>query len=152
MNRSKISLGLAGLALASCMAAQDGVPVSRLDEPALQVTLLPAPPAETDSCWARAQQQAAENDASAEDPLTWFETPCIGSEPAFVTALQRALKARGLYPHALTGALDGPTRLGIRLYQAPLGLDSTDLSLAAARKLGLVAVENLRSGDREAAG
>jgi hypothetical protein len=72
----------------------------------------------------------------------WFRTPCAAVLTLdFVASLQRALKARGFYTEALTGQLDAPTRRAIRLYQAPLGLDSERLSLAAARRLGIAAGE-----------
>ena len=70
----------------------------------------------------------------------WFETPCAPElTPEFVSSLQRALKARGHYRGAVTGYIDARTRASIRKYQAPQGLDSAILSLAAARKLGLIA-------------
>ncbi|MEM9580227.1 MAG: peptidoglycan-binding domain-containing protein [Pseudomonadota bacterium] len=77
----------------------------------------------------------------------WFETPCAPElTPEFVSSLQRALKARDLYSGAVTGYIDARTRRAIRKYQAPQGLDSGILSLAAARKLGLSAYgENGRS-------
>ena len=72
----------------------------------------------------------------------WFQTPCKAQlTPDFIASLQRALMARGLYRGAITGAMDARTRHAIRRYQAPQGLDSSILSLAAARKLGLIAVE-----------
>ena len=72
----------------------------------------------------------------------WFQTPCEAQlTPDFIASLQRALMARGLYRGAITGAMDARTRHAIRRYQAPQGLDSSILSLAAARKLGLIAVE-----------
>lgn len=72
----------------------------------------------------------------------WFETPCQDQlTPDIIATLQRALKARGLYAGALTGNMDAPTRTAIRRFQAREGLDSSILSLWAARKLGLVAQE-----------
>lgn len=74
--------------------------------------------------------------------IKWFETPCAADlDPDFAASLQRALKARGLYSGAITGRMDEATRAAIRRYQQPHGLDSGTLSLAAARRLGLVAVE-----------
>jgi hypothetical protein len=71
----------------------------------------------------------------------WFETPCESQlTPDFIASVQRALKARGVYHGPETGVMDARTRRAIRLYQQPQGLDSGILSLAAARKLGLVAV------------
>lgn len=70
----------------------------------------------------------------------WFETPCAPElTPEFVSSLQRALKVRDLYRGPVTGYLDPRTRRAVRKYQAPQGLDSGILSLAAARKLGLSA-------------
>lgn len=70
----------------------------------------------------------------------WFETPCAPElTPDFVSSLQRALKVRDLYRGPVTGYIDARTRAAVRKYQAPQGLDSGILSLAAARKLGLVA-------------
>jgi len=72
----------------------------------------------------------------------WFRTPCPEALTLdFVASLQRALKARGYYRGDLTGQLDAPTRLAIRQFQEPLGLDSERLSLAAAQRLGLSATE-----------
>lgn len=73
---------------------------------------------------------------------TWFETPCADVQtPEFVASLQRSLQARGLYRGTVTGQMDIRTRAAVRRYQKPQGLDSGILSLAAARKLGLVALE-----------
>lgn len=77
----------------------------------------------------------------------WFQTPCEDQlTPDFLASLQRALQARGLYRGAITGEMDPRTQRAIRRYQAPQGLDSSILSLAAARKLGLVAVERPDEG------
>ena len=72
----------------------------------------------------------------------FFRTPC-GAEDnvTFTASLQRALKARGLYDATVTGEMNDATRTAIRRYQEPRGLDSEVLSLAAARDLGLVAVD-----------
>lgn len=68
----------------------------------------------------------------------WFRTPCPDAlEPQFISSVQRALEARGFYSGAITGVLDGATKEAIRLYQAPQGLDSAELSLKAAQQLGL---------------
>ncbi len=73
---------------------------------------------------------------------TWFETPCDAAlTPSFVASLQRALQARGLYRGNVDGQMDGRTRAAVRRYQKPQGLDSGILSLAAARQLGLVALD-----------
>ncbi|MBE1283138.1 MAG: peptidoglycan-binding protein [Rhodobacteraceae bacterium] len=72
----------------------------------------------------------------------WFRIPCDDvSTPEFVSSVQRALKVRGHYRGAITGEMDARTRAAVRRYQAPQGLDSGILSLAAARKLGLIEVE-----------
>lgn len=69
----------------------------------------------------------------------WFETPCAmdAADPVYVATLQRALAARGHYAGAITGVMDPATVAAVRAYQAPQGLDSGVLSLAAARQLGL---------------
>lgn len=76
-----------------------------------------------------------------ERKVTWFETPCREvMTPDFVASVQRALKARGLYRGPVTAEMNNRTRAAIRAFQKPEGLDSGILSLAAARKLGLVAM------------
>ncbi|OIQ27126.1 MAG: peptidoglycan-binding protein [Alphaproteobacteria bacterium MedPE-SWcel] len=72
---------------------------------------------------------------------SYFETPCPEAmTPEYIASLQRALAARGAYGGAITGILDPDTRAAIRAYQRPLGIDSSTLSLRAARDLGLSAV------------
>jgi hypothetical protein len=68
----------------------------------------------------------------------WFAVPCVAQDAGFAATLQRALKARGVYGGAITGAADAATRDALRRYQRALGLDSDVLSLAAARMLGIV--------------
>lgn len=73
---------------------------------------------------------------------TWFETPCDDSwTEEFTASLQRALRARGHYSGPITGTMDKRTRAAIRRYQSAQGLDSSILSMEAARQMGLVAVE-----------
>lgn len=68
----------------------------------------------------------------------WFETPCQAEDdPEFIASLQRALTARGHYRGPISGEMTRRTRRAIRDFQAPQGLDSSILSLAAARQLGL---------------
>lgn len=75
--------------------------------------------------------------------VTWFETPCAADQtPDFVASVQRALAARALYRGPVNGEMDARTRAAIRRFQVPEGLDSGILSLAAARKLGLVSVKS----------
>lgn len=72
----------------------------------------------------------------------WFETPCSHAlTPDFIASLQRALEARGVYRGPINGQMDRRTRRAVHAFQEPQGLDSGTLSLAAARKLGLVAIE-----------
>tara|TARA_R110002110_G_scaffold48959_7_gene145516 strand:- start:813 stop:1370 length:558 start_codon:yes stop_codon:yes gene_type:complete len=72
----------------------------------------------------------------------WFETPCPEVlTPEFVASLQRALGARGLYAGEVTGVMNMPTRNAVQVFQKPDGPDSGVLSLDAARRLGLIAVE-----------
>lgn len=75
----------------------------------------------------------------------WFRAPCDADWTVeFVATLQRALKARGYYLLPVTGALDGQTRDAVHRYQIDRGLDSPQLSLAAARELGIVAADRDR--------
>lgn len=75
-------------------------------------------------------------------PARWFERVCAERlTPALVENLQRALAARGLLNGPVTGELDAPTRDALLAYQTTQGLGSDVLSLAAARKMGLVAVD-----------
>ena len=71
----------------------------------------------------------------------WFEIPCdFETDAPFVANLQRALTARKLYSGPINGLYDARTRRAVRRFQQPEGLDSAILSLAAARKLGLVKI------------
>lgn len=70
----------------------------------------------------------------------WFEVPCPAQQNrAFIATLQRALKSRGLFRGGVTGVMDARTQKAVRWYQKQHGLDSTTLSLAAARQLGIIA-------------
>lgn len=70
----------------------------------------------------------------------WFEVPCaVQIDRPFIATLQRALKSRGLFRGVVTGVMDQRTKKAVRWYQKPHGLDSTTLSLAAARQLGILA-------------
>jgi len=72
----------------------------------------------------------------------WFRAPCPAQMTVdFIATLQRALKARGLYNQPLTGVMDLTTTEAIRRFQTERGLDSRQLSLAAAKELGLVSTE-----------
>jgi len=71
----------------------------------------------------------------------WFEIPC---PPAFtvefVSTLQRALIARGLYTGEVNGNWDAATRQAVLAVQTADGLPSDVLSIETARELGIVAV------------
>jgi hypothetical protein len=73
----------------------------------------------------------------------WFQTPCADQmTPQFVSTLQRALEARGVYAGAISGQYDQPTRKAMRIYQISAGgPDSPILALTTARGLGLIAVD-----------
>ncbi len=76
----------------------------------------------------------------------WFETPCAEAlTPEFNATLQRALAVRGYYLGGVNGEMDSETRAAIQAFQRVDGLDSGVLSLATARKLGLIAVERTPS-------
>ncbi|WP_299729769.1 peptidoglycan-binding domain-containing protein [uncultured Tateyamaria sp.] len=78
---------------------------------------------------------------------TWYEVPCAADlTPEFVSSLQRALAARGYYRGAVTGEIDNATQAAVQRYQRDEGLDSKTLSVAAARKLGLIAVVQPAAG------
>lgn len=69
----------------------------------------------------------------------WFQVPCAleAGDRDFIASLQRALSARGHFTGPVTGEMNRRTRQAIRAFQAPQGLDSDILSLAAAQQLGL---------------
>lgn len=70
-----------------------------------------------------------------------FEIPCPGTlVPDFTASLQRALRARGTYDGPITGRADRATRAAIRAFQAPLGIDSAQVSRRMAEELGLAVV------------
>ncbi|PQO23559.1 peptidoglycan-binding protein [Rhodobacteraceae bacterium WD3A24] len=72
----------------------------------------------------------------------WFRAPCPEVMNAgFVESLQRALRARGAYDGPVTGRMTPATRQAVRAFQRSRGLDSSVLSLDAARQLGLVAYD-----------
>ncbi|WP_054004659.1 peptidoglycan-binding domain-containing protein [Cypionkella psychrotolerans] len=72
----------------------------------------------------------------------WFRAPCPQDMTVnFVATLQRALKARGLYMAPVTGVMDATTAEAIRQFQADRGLDSPELSLSAAKELGIIATD-----------
>ncbi|WP_299623991.1 peptidoglycan-binding domain-containing protein [uncultured Tateyamaria sp.] len=72
----------------------------------------------------------------------WFQVPCdTQMTPDFIASVQRALEARGYYRGPITSEMDMRTRAAVRRYQQSEGFDSPVLSTAAARKLGLIAVE-----------
>lgn len=72
----------------------------------------------------------------------WFETPCAADlTPEFIASVQRALLARDYYAGPISGVMDMRTRRAVRRYQVSQGLDSSILSIAAARKLGLWAID-----------
>jgi hypothetical protein len=74
---------------------------------------------------------------------TWYEILCTTQLTAdLIASVQRALTARGLYHGAINGEMDRATRAAVRRYQKPQGVDSALLSLAAARQMGLVAIED----------
>ena len=72
---------------------------------------------------------------------TWYEIICEADiTPDFIASVQRALEARGYYRGPITGEMDARTRNAVGRYQVSEGLESKALSIAAARKLGLITV------------
>jgi len=71
----------------------------------------------------------------------WFEIPCPPDFTVqFVSTLQRALSARGLYAGEINGNMDAATRAAVLAVQSAEGLPSDVLSIETARALGIVAV------------
>ena len=58
--------------------------------------------------------------------------------PEFITSLQRAFQARGLFFSTITGAMDTPTRRAILNFQTARGVESAIVMKATAQELGLV--------------
>ena len=72
----------------------------------------------------------------------WYEILCAHDlTPEFVATIQRALAARGYYRGPDSGEMDSATKNAIQRYQKAEGLKSSSLSVAAARKLGLIVVK-----------
>ncbi len=96
----------------------------------------------------RKKERAVRPATVIDGDLVWFERPCDQEMTTyFIESLQRALKARGLYHRDINGQMDSATRFAVRLYQQPLGLDSSILSMSAARTLGLSRVR-LEDGEQ----
>lgn len=75
----------------------------------------------------------------------WFRTPCPETlTPELVAALQRALRARGLYRGFISGELDAATARALGAYQTARGLPSNTLATATLRELGLIAWQEPR--------
>ncbi|WP_444870296.1 peptidoglycan-binding domain-containing protein [Rhodobacter capsulatus] len=69
----------------------------------------------------------------------WFASVCAADmTTARIAVLQRALWVRGLYAGPLDGQMSSATREAIRRYQTQRGLLSAELSLRAAREMGVV--------------
>ena len=70
-----------------------------------------------------------------------FETICPQNYTAeFVTTLQWALKARGIYAGAINGTLDAKTGAEIQKFQRRSGPDTQLLAIETARTLGIAAL------------
>ena len=161
-------LGAAALALAACDGAAPPAAVKADLAAELIVAHGDSPPAGPDgACWARDMTPAVieteieqvmirpetEGGPASFRSVTrqkivqdrrdvWFRTPCQSEMTvSFVATLQRALKARGLYRDPVTGTMNDATRIAIRRFQEPRGLDSEVLSLGAARDLGITAAD-----------
>lgn len=108
-----------------------------------QVQITPEMRADDGTVTAPATYRTKTNARMVRDRQTvWFRAPCpVDMTPDFVASLQRALKARGYYLAPLTGTLDPATTDALRRFQTDRGLDSRQLSLGAARELGLVTTD-----------
>lgn len=77
-----------------------------------------------------------------EREIVEYETPCAEAfTPDFIKSLQRALAARGLYTGPVDGVLSPQTGTAIRAFQRGFGPDSPVLSMEAAQRLGLIALD-----------
>ncbi|WP_116087279.1 peptidoglycan-binding protein [Tropicimonas sp. IMCC34011] len=122
--------------------------VTRLGEASIGAADGP-PQAPPGTCWSRDETPAVIETVTEETGRqiqrivverreVWFETVCEGAMPPdFIASIQRALAARGLYQGPADGEANAGTRAAIRAFQAPLGLNSSVLSLVAAQELGL---------------
>lgn len=144
---------LAALALTAC----DAPPPGAGKEEAAQNPIEPVQNAEAAKCWGTLDAPGAASQGAIPDApvktdtdeakartsaTTRFETPCAADlTPDFTASLQRALKARKIYAGPINGVMDKRTRTAVRAFQKAGGPDTGTLSLAAARRLGLVAVE-----------
>lgn len=74
------------------------------------------------------------------DPQSfWFEALCPDAlTPDLIASLQRALIARELLDGPADGQLTAATRAAVRAFQADDSVETSVLSLAAAKRLGLV--------------
>lgn len=104
-----------------------------------EVRVTPAATAADGSRQAAVLRREARPRIVQERRAIWFETPCPSQMgPDFVASLQRALTVRGLYSGPATGVADAQTRRAVREFQRAQGLNSSVLSIAAAKRLGLV--------------
>ncbi len=131
------------MALAACQSTGAELGATRGDT-GTQASMSPSISA-PDACLARDMVPIAVPDAIAADQGAMeerqFAVPCPGQMDAdFIASLQRALIVRGYMEGSASGRMDEATAEAVRRYQRPRGLDSTILSLDAARSLGLVAV------------
>ena len=86
-------------------------------------------------------KKEARQEIVQEREVNWTEIVCVTQlTEEFTASLQRALAIRGFYRGPVTGLMDTRTFTGIRKFQAVDGFSNEILSVAAARKLGLVAV------------
>lgn len=125
-------LSILGLgALAGCGATPAAVPRFVEPTPLLSETR----PEDPEACYGRGVTTV---DATA----VWFETICDDKQDAtFIRALQRALRVRDLMDGPVNGRLDAATREGLRAFQQDMGVISDRLSVAAGKRLGLLAYE-----------
>jgi hypothetical protein len=163
MTRLIHTLGFVALAGCGQLTTPD---VTRFIEPEVILVQGAAPSnAALGTCWAemantpvitsvtaqimtRKREKAVRPATVIDGDLVWFERPCDQEmTPYFVESLQRALKARGFYHREINGEMDSATRFAVRLFQQPLGLDSSILSMSGARALGLSRVQ-LEDGEQ----
>lgn len=132
-------------------AAQSGPEVLRFDEPPLAGAAAQLPDGLNPSACVGGDGELASDGADPADASgMWFEIPCPDQmTPDFVASLQRALAVRGHYSGPVTGQVNSATRDAVRAYQRENGLDSDVLSLAAAKRLGLIAYSRAELGGED---
>lgn len=129
-NKFSISLIISALALSGCSG--EGTTPKQI----------PSQPPDPSRCHAYVDRAENKTPKTHQDRAALrFETICARSlTPYFIRSLQRALALRKIYRGPIHGIYDDRTLQAVQLYQSRLGIDSGQISLKAARELGLVPI------------